>query len=420
MKLSICTSYELLGPSQVERWNRLGEEFAKRDTQLLLLTTNVQPGLAVPNVEIPYRLDGFNSMRLEPELVTGVDELLAVEEHWISGFDRERALQGLGKCRAHYRQMLDMLQPDSVFVWNTQLPHGRVLHRLCQEKSIPTMTLERGLLPDTLMLDHGSIHSESELLNSFTLRSVARNYVAQPELVAAYRDYYRTKRPAKYGANDDTSLQKADLRRVKKPVMLVLGQAQGGGVLPRALPQARFNFPRFDSYAQVLERLRECAPEYQLAFRDHPINRWENESNEVFEGVLRPEKGPLHEVIEASDVVVVLGSSTAIYEALVLEKPVIVVGNAQAAAFEAYYACVDGDLKRAIEAAKSGGYAGIAAGAERALSFFLEHLLVGERERVPCKRPLSDIAEFASQFDLDCVTPLSERFALLEQWGATV
>src|SRR5690606_35958834 len=121
---------------------------------------------------------------------------------------------------------LDRLEPDVVSIWNTQLPQGRVFQLLCEEQDIPVFTIERGLLPDTLLLDRARIHSASELSNSLIHDSVARSYSAKSELVSSYRDYYRRTKPAKYGKNESTHEQHRELNAATKPILLVLGQAQ--------------------------------------------------------------------------------------------------------------------------------------------------------------------------------------------------
>ncbi len=420
MKLAIATSYELLGPKQVERWNRFGDELLKRGTQLFLMSTNPKAGLTIPNMQIPYGLSEFNALNLKPSSVTGEKNLLDIEEFWVRQFNRKAASSGLAKCRRFYEDLLDRLEPDVVSIWNTQLPQGRIFQLLCEEQDIPVFTIERGLLPDTLLLDRARIHSASELSNSLIHSSVMRSYRANVEIVSQYREYYQRNKPAKYGKGDPTGEQSKQLSATKKPILLVLGQAQGGGVLPRRNHLARRNFPGFEDYSQVLKQLHRELPGMQLAFRDHPINRLENEATEVPSGTLRPEAGPLYEVIEAASVVVVLGASTALFETLVLEKPLVVVGNTQVSAIKPYFECRDGNAVPAVKAALAEGFEAIRGTADRALSFLLEHVLVAENPGVPAKQQLTDLAEFLADYDLSRETSLEERFTKLQFWGESV
>lgn len=420
MKLALASSYEILGPRQIARWNHLGDALEARGTQLFLLTTNIQPGLRVPHLQIPYGLSEFNALKLSPSEVTGQKQLLNIEQYWVRNFNKQQATTGLGICRHFYEDLLDRLEPDVVSIWNTQLPQGRIFQLLCEENDIPVFTIERGLLPETLLLDRGRLHSASELGHSLVHHSIARNYQANQEIVSAYKDFYAKEKPAKYSGGNDARRQKKALADSKKPLTLVLGQALGGGVLPRSNALARRNFPSFDSYEAVLKQLQDGLPEMQIGFRDHPINGWENAPVRLPQGTLRLEEGPLHEVLAQAEVVVVLGASTVLFEALVQEKPLVVVGNTQINAFSPYYACRDGDAVSAVKQAQEEGYAGMKDGAERALSFVLEHALVAEREEVPTAQKLDDLATFLSDYDLGAKTPLSERYEKLHFWGESL
>lgn len=420
MKLALASSYEILGPRQVTRWNELGDALEARGTQLFLLSTNLQPGLRIPHLQIPYGLSEFNALKLSPSEVTGQRQLLEIEEYWVRNFDKNQAREGLGRCRHFYEDLLERLEPDVVSIWNTQLPQGRVFQFLCEENDIPVFTIERGLLPETLLLDRARIHSASELSHSLIHRSVAKGYRANSEILAAYRDFYAKEKPAKYKGGNDSRRQNRILEENQKPLVLVLGQALGGGVLPRSNALARRNFPGFDSYEAVLTQLQAGLPDLQVAFRDHPINGWENGAVQIPQGTIRLDEGPLHEVIAQADVVVVLGASTVLFEALVQEKPLVVVGNTQIGYFEPYYSCRDGDAVGAVNKARQGAYAGIKDGAERALSFILEHALVAERDEVPAAQKLSDLADFLSDYDLGSTSQLNERYQKLHFWGESL
>lgn len=419
MKLALVSNYELLGPRQVRRWNRLAEELARRGTELFLLTTNVHDGLEVPHMEIPYALREYAHLRLPPSEVASLDARVAVEEHWVRDHDRVDAARGARKCRSFYEGLLDVLDPDVVCIWNTLFPHSRLFQLLCEERDVPVFTIERGLLPGTLMLDRLRNGSASELRNSFALASVAAAYEPRLSLLESYRAYYLREQPAKYPGAEGRAAQRQGLDDAR-PLLLVLGQALGAGILPRQNRLARQNFPVFDGYAQVLGQLQSAAPDMQIGFRDHPINLLENAAPPLAEGILRLDAGPLHEVLRDARLVVALGATTAVYEALLLKKPVVVVGDTPIAHFGAYVACHDGALAPAIQQAREGGWAALGDAADRALSFLLEHAAIAEDDAVPSARGLADLAAFLAGYDLRCPTPFEQRLEALRAYVETL
>jgi hypothetical protein len=353
--------------------------------------------------------------------------LLDNEEHWVRNFDRGQAREGAGSCRAFYEQLLGLLEPDVVLPWNTLFPHSRILQLLCEEMDIPVFTVERGFLPDTLMLDRLRNNVESELNNSALLSSVARGYEPRPELLEAYRVHYAQKRPHKYamGSQEELTQQQLELAAVEGSLVLALSQAHGCGIYPRTSRVARRNFAHFSSVEEALSRLVDSTRAItdatgvpmRVAFRDHPINRVEQQLTQLPSGILRLDAGPLCDVLPHARVVVSFGSSTALYEALLLQKPVIVVGDTPIGRFEPYVRSVDGELGDAIASALSvDEQRARQARADAALGFLLEHALFAEHPGVPLPRGLGELADFVASFDASCPLPLELRFRRLQAW----
>ncbi len=411
-----------MGPTQAARFNRLSEALQARDTRLLLLTTNLCPELRTLYFQIPYAFSEFNRIGVEPRPLPNEDLLVAVERHWIRDVPEVDVRRGARCCRSFYEQLFQHLQPDFVAPWNALFPHSRIVQLLCEEQDIPTFTFERGFLPDTLMLDRLRNNAESELNNSVTLAHVAKAYEPNEKLLEQYTAYYQKQRPAKYslGSKDALARQSRELdahKQAGRPLVLALSQAHGGGIYPRSSRAARRNFAHFDSLEAALERLVEAAGSAQVAFRDHPINRVEKRPTRVPSNILELNEGPLHQVLPFADVIVSFGSTTAIYEALLLDKPLVVVGDTPIGRFHPYVRCQNGDLKDALEEAQSKEKrAQYRVRAKAALSFLLEHFLYAENEEVPVVHSVSDLAEFISGFDGSCPVSLDARFAALQAW----
>lgn len=420
MKLALLTNFEILGSPQVARFNRLSLELEERGTRLLLLTTNVHPELQALYLQIPYALREFLHIGVEPAAVSGEDALVENEARWIRDCESGQARQGARCCRAFYEQLLGVLEPDVVLPWNTLFPHSRILQLLCEERDTPVFTIERGALPDTLMLDRLRNNVESELNNSAPLASIAASYTPRPELLAQYRRYYHERRPHKYalGSEQGRLEQRQQLAQLTSPLVLALGQAHGAGIYPRESRSARRNFAHFPSIHDALERLVESAPPtWQVAFRDHPLNRGDDREPPLPPGVLRLDEGPLGDVLPFAELVVTFGSTTALYEALLLDKPLVVVGDTPIGRFEPYVRCSDGDLAAAIQRALDPALRPAQQErADAALGFLLEHALFAERPDVPVRRGIPELAAFIASFDGDCPIPLQMRFRRFQAW----
>ena len=420
-KVCIATNYEILGPPQVAIWNTLSSELARRDVQLVLLTTNAHPELAVVYVVIPYALRDFDKLNIpDPPEVARLDAMLEIEALWQNPYLPDESRRGAKICRGFYQRLLTALEPDTVLVWNTLAPHSRILQLLCHEEEIPVFSFERGQLPGTLFLDTLRNNSASELSTSFVIESCMAAYETDGASLARYREWYLQTRPHKHvGAADASVAELEKARESGRPVVTVFGQALGAGILPRTDALARRNFPFFRSAGEILSALAEL-DDCTLAFRDHPINVREQKSTDLPERTVRVQEGPLIRVLELTDVAVVLGSTTVLYEGLLLRKPVLVLGNTPIARFSPYYLAHGLGLAEALRRARRGGWEGIREPAEKALSFLLERALIATRDDVPARRGIGDLAAFVASFDLGCSRSLDQRLRELERLAASV
>jgi hypothetical protein len=422
-KICVATNYELLQAPQVATWNTLARELAERNVQLVLLTNNGNADLEFVYLVIPYALEGFDKLNIaeRPE-VARIEGMLAIEALWQHPYLPDESRRGAKACRGFYQRLLAALEPDCVLIWNTLSAHSRILQLLCHEEEIPVFSFERGQLPGTFLIDTLRNNSASELNTSFVLDTLIADYKPDGALLARYREWYLRARPDKYvrsGHDSVAALEEA--RESGKPVVTVFGQALGAGLLPRTDALARRNFPDFDSVGEVLNTLAGVR-DWKVAFRDHPINVGLQKGTDLPGGALRVEEAPLLRVLELTDVAVIIGCTSVLYEALLLAKPVLVVGNTPMARFAPYYTA-RGLLRRearglalmeALSSALAGGWEGIRERADRALSFLLEHALVATHADVPAAHGLADLAAFIATFDLRRARTLEDRIRDLE------
>ncbi|MET0592610.1 MAG: hypothetical protein ABW133_07925, partial [Polyangiaceae bacterium] len=137
---------------------------------------------------------------------------------------------------------------------------------------------------------------------------------------------------------------------------------------------------------------------------------------------------PLMRVLELTDVAVVIGCTSVLYEALLHAKPALVIGNTPIARFAPYYTARGLSRREArglalmegVSHALEGGWEGIRERSDKALSFLLEHALVATHPDVPAGRGLADLAGFLASFDLRCSRSLEDRIHGLEVLASEV
>ncbi|MET0593863.1 MAG: hypothetical protein ABW133_14265, partial [Polyangiaceae bacterium] len=337
-KICVATNYELLKEPQVAAWNALAQALAERDVQLVLLSNNGHPDLAFICLVIPYALADFDKLNIEqrPE-VARVGPMLEIEALWQHPYLPDESHRGAKACRGFYQRLIRALEPDSVLIWNTLAPHSRILQLLCHEEEIPVFSFERGQLPGTFLIDTLRNNSASELNTSFVIDTFVDRYETNGPLLERYRQWYFRTRPDKYVRTSDASIAPLEeARESGKPVVTVFGQALGAGLLPRTDALARRNFPDFDNVGEVLNTLAGVR-DWKIAFRDHPINVGLQKGTDLPGGALRVEDAPLMRVLELTDVAVVIGCTSVLYEALLHAKPALVIGNTPIARFAPYY-----------------------------------------------------------------------------------
>ncbi len=413
MRTIVATNFEILGAEQVRIWNTLSRLLRERGYFLLLLTTNGSSALEAANMEVPYNLESFAALKLEATQPPGdAESLLALEERWVGPVQRELALEGMAKCRCFYSRLFETLEPDAVLLWNTLLPHSKIARRVGCTFDLPVHTIERGLLPGTWLCDARNNVLGSELDQSWTLSRAQKLHVTRDSLVDDYRRWYAATRPAKYPGQGDS----------EPPVVgdftLILGQVSAAFALTHGnAPTPYCAAP--DDISSVISAVVAASPG-RVAFRDHPINLLTGQSPEMPRGVLRLQSKTLAEWLERASAVVSPGFTSALWEALVLEKPLLVVGGAPLSWLDPYYTVKDDGVAAGLDRMRSGGFGAIRRGADHALSFLLSEYLIGVRPDVPAAHSLGDLADFVCRYRRRRQRPLELRLAELQRLASAV
>jgi capsular polysaccharide export protein len=256
------------------------------------------------------------------------------------------------------RDFLDQSAPDGIFCWNGSGLAAGIAAQIAQHQGIPVAFGENGYLPGTMQLDpigvnaaasYGPAHLDLQQILALRWSDAERERLHR--LLAAYRRGERAgprvPRPPGLRASPFAYLMQAwiDLktRTPRRRVNRLVPPS------PPALPERFVFFPlqvRQDSQltvhspvygarldeaiADLVAALAAVAPDTRLVVKLHPADRHKTDYDPVIRGfpqVIWLGGGDVRRILPNATAVVTVNSTVGV-EALVFERPVIVLGSA--------------------------------------------------------------------------------------------
>lgn len=300
-----------------------------------------------------------------PQGHPSVEDLKLDRDQLLAGLRLPRDRDAVAQDTAHFRRVVAAVHaflvdsaPRGVFCWNGSGLAAGVAAQLARARGIPVAYGENGYLPGTMQLDPLGVNAAA----SFGAAHISLSQVLEREWTEAqYRelqavlDTYRRggklqpeqRRPRKLRASALAYLQQGliDLR-TRQPNM------KGNRLVPEhppALPERFVFFPlqvRQDSqltvhspvYGNGLDQavddlssaLAARAPDTRLVVKLHPADRRKTDYDAVIRrhpDVVWIGSGDVRDILRRSSAVVTVNSTVGV-EALVFDKPVVVLGNA--------------------------------------------------------------------------------------------
>lgn len=414
-------------------WLKFQDALAQRGMELMLLShaPAVDPQLRV--ITLPLWLQGYGlAFGASPTPLTLEEPLaqaLAERDRSWSGQEGRSLTEfqvGLGTCQHVLRTVLAELQPAVVLVWGSSLPQSVVLQQLALQQGRPCWVLERGFIPETLMLEMSGQGGQSEWHGSFALQRALR----QAQSTEAFRTaqlVHRTRQSSKNPTLGEP-LSSEELRRricppTRRLVSALLQHDGASGLSPSTFLGARQHatgIPGALDAARLLAAAVGSRSDCQLLLRPHPLDLTDYSTLEN-DQVRVVREGSLHAVLQASDVVACM-TSTCQFEALLYEKPLLLLANsALAGKGVAYEALSPTEVAPALAAALAfEGFPERLDRGRRFLSFALENFLVTLSEDLPTSPNLGDLAGFLARYALrpSGLASVEERFLGVRSWFA--
>jgi hypothetical protein len=392
-------------------FNELHDRLLREDLRLTILASAPADGVRAEVLEIPFSLIGLSEhIRLPrpPALARPrLEEWKLRERLWYRGTRPEPSDADVQNFYGYVRLLARQRRAVLGFSWNRFIPLSDVFREALQDLGVPTLDLEHGFLPGTIMCETEGMAGLSLLARHPSLHFAARaTPTAAARLRAAlFRERFRRAPATKRAQRPPVPPQELRARHgvpEGHEVVFFAGQVdQGVGLWPGGTPWARLQSPWFEGTEDALGALAAWAlarPRTTLLFKPHPTDRWENSGRTVPAGATLVEDENLHALFEASAAVVTL-ASTVLFEALTLGKPVVTLARHQLSGQEVTW---EPDGRDGLAAALEGALAGAGLDErleryDRFLAFALENWLIGLGPESPARLGVADLVEFLKE-----------------------
>jgi hypothetical protein len=297
-----------------------------------------------------------------------------------------------------------------VLTWDSTSPLAMIIQSLCLEAGVPVQSLERGLLPETLMIESRGIQGHSDLRTHWLAQEMPAADEAAYERV---RTFYLNRKPQKYQQpdfNGGGAALREELKLGDRRAVVFFGHYDPCGMIPADSAQRRYHSPAFASTEDLLMSLGALlknSTENALIFKPHPLDKNPYTAAKAL-GVRIVNDVNVHALIDLASVVVAQ-FTTLQFEAALYDKPVLLAGrSAWWGRGATYEVARREDLGPELLAALRGeDWAVRSANARAFLTWIMEHWLIGYSSGVPARRNLSELAKFLAAGALDADSPLT-------------
>ena len=275
------------------------------------------------NPPIPYEVD----KGIDADLT----DAACAMQFGMEGMPINYALSICQKAEGFYYQVLEILQPDKVYIWNAFTPLHKVFAKVCKEKKTEVVYVENGVLPGTLAFDKGGQMGES--FPAIYYKEFLRIPVNTEEKKHAKEvvSFLKDSGLNRYQQKEDADFIQAIKNKLlpDRPVILFAGGLDHmSGLVPHNERAKKYHSPIFGTSGEAAQYLKKLAKQngWNLIYKAHPWLPSDMESDG--KGFLCINKGNINDLIDLCDVVVTIVSQVS-YLALIRNKPVVMLGYIQ-------------------------------------------------------------------------------------------
>ncbi len=402
--LCLATCFLTLNEENTRWWLSIQDTLARRGIDFILITSNPPTDERLHTLEVPLYLQGFGASYAladtTPILDPTVADVLAERDYlWVGKADTTPPSPlGVATCQHVLRTLLLKLNPAVVLAWGSSLGQSVLLQHLALQQGRPCWIIERGFFADTLMIELAGQAGQSELNWSFNLRNAFRR-ADESHLFDAAKEYFLTQRVTKYTQSeylDRDEFQRKFNPRGSKIVALLLQHDAASCLIPEDYIGASIHAPIVSSSRHAISELSRVAEELncRLIAKPHPNDPTDySEFDNDFVCVARNLN--LHGLIEAADVIATMTSTTQ-FEALLYEKPVLLLARTSLSRKDICYEPRSrADIADSLRQALSGtDFERRRGNARRMVGFVLQNHLIALKPTVPAGSSIDSFCDF--------------------------
>lgn len=406
--ICLVTTTLPMNEKMVTMWNKFDEELKKHSYKLCLLATDVNSQCKCDHIKIPSFLYQFADLKLithrnniKRSNINQTDMFLR-EIEWFNLSDDELDKHYLGylNCVAFYEGIINELKPSIILAWQNNLPQTHILKLLATEYSVPHKIIERGLLPDTLMLENEGIAAQSDILNNFSIRKMIQDYPSEQDY-ELIKQFYFTNNPTKYDHIVDSKKQNITeyFDASKDPLIVYFTQVDSsGGMYPANTYSSKKMSSVYESTIETIVELQNAADElkFDLIVKLHPGDTKSYDFKDT-DRVKVTKEADCKALMEKSQVMIFSGS-TLQFEALLYEKPIVLLTASQLSGTHIAYEVISksdlyNQINKAINKIEFGEKN---LKAKSFISWITNYFLFAYTDKTPVKNSLKDLAEHCS------------------------
>lgn len=245
------------------------------------------------------------------------------------------------------QEILSIVRPKCVLLWNKYNPWHLILDGVCKQKKIPVVYMESGLLPGTYLFETtGQMGGSYPARNPEKFRALP---VTDEEIETAkkikeglYKNKLNRWSIADASVYDTSEKDRvAELLDKSRPTILYAGQNDfESGLFPYTEETKRIHSPVFGSSDEAAVFLGKLAKKnhWNMIYKRHPMMQGRAEVT-LPDHIIVSNKMDIHDAIDIADLTITILSQTS-YVALIRNKPALMLGYHQlcgmGCSYEAY------------------------------------------------------------------------------------
>lgn len=322
------TNFRTMNDESIRTLNYINSALEANKLKLLLLSTDYSIDLNCQVISIPFSLNEYGQRYVSGNSDQEFNpDFLPIDSEF-NGFNEinpESYKRGINSLISYTHNLVRKIKPCAGLFWSGTVPQSVLMKNIFDTYFIPTFYIERGFLPETLMIDVTGHGSYSFLNHQKDINNFMHNSVYE-----ILKEYYLKNKFEKHKQNEwlpaDSLRNKYNVRQ--ENLIVFIGQWDvASGVSSCGNLQSHISSPFYNSTHEMFCALKEAVEHtnHSLVFKPHPYDKNVYQSKED-KNIFVDKKANLHSLFQAADIIVG-ANTTALYEAIFYEKPIILLGN---------------------------------------------------------------------------------------------